>query len=434
MSLKLILTLLMKVMMRKLLFSMVIFIKTDTPQFNKVNRSQYGNGCDFKHEIIEYRGNNCFTPTKGYCFVKCIIYLTGQDYKQEHLDFIRNEKRRSNIMTKARIQPFCKSNNIDLGYYNDDRVFPRTVTNRDRALYLYNNHFCLIWKSQSVSFNQAFQELKNNFKIFDNYLTEENVKSHFKYEFIPKNIEYHLTNFIVYDLETHNTDRSRPYVFCFYRLSKLAGRYNRDLTRDEIDKCKKDTIAFEGDDCVEKALGFCSKLKGEEYKDKKGTVLEYNLQLHAHNESGFDTWIVLNNLSCDERIVNIIKNGKRIMELKVFNGYFEKNKKQIPQFLDFRCGMTHLNYSLGKLGKTFKLQEDLLKTELNHDENKGDNYKDKINDWLPYVKNDVLCNTFHEDKEIQDILKEFYQIKRNLERTISFSFDRARTFDRARIF
>ena len=33
--------------------------KKDTPQFNKVNRSQYGNGCDFKHEIIDYRGKNC---------------------------------------------------------------------------------------------------------------------------------------------------------------------------------------------------------------------------------------------------------------------------------------------------------------------------------------------------------------------------------------
>ena len=44
--------------------------KINTPQSNKVNRSQYGNGCDFKHEIIEYRGSNCFIPTKGYCFVK----------------------------------------------------------------------------------------------------------------------------------------------------------------------------------------------------------------------------------------------------------------------------------------------------------------------------------------------------------------------------
>ena len=29
----------------------------DTPQFYLVNRSQYGNGCDFKLEIIENRGN-----------------------------------------------------------------------------------------------------------------------------------------------------------------------------------------------------------------------------------------------------------------------------------------------------------------------------------------------------------------------------------------
>ena len=129
--------------------------------------------------------------------------------------------------------------------------------------------------------------MKDNFKKVDNYITEENVKSHFEYIYQPKKIQSHLTNFIVYDLETHITDRARPNVFCFYRLSKLAGRYNRDLTRDEIDKCKMDTIAFDADNRVKKALDFCLKLKGEEYKDKKGKVLEYNLQLHAHNGSGF---------------------------------------------------------------------------------------------------------------------------------------------------
>ena len=56
--------------------------------------------------------------------------------------------------------------------------------------------------------------------------------------------------------------------------------------------------------------------------------------------------------------------------------------------------MTHLNYSLKKLGKTFKLQKELLKTEMDHDDIDGDNYKDKINEWLPYVKNDVLCTAF----------------------------------------
>ena len=61
-------------------------------------------------------------------------------------------------MTEARIQPFCKSNNNNLGYYNEDRVFPRSVTNRNIALFLFNNHFCLIWMSEGVSCNQAIKE------------------------------------------------------------------------------------------------------------------------------------------------------------------------------------------------------------------------------------------------------------------------------------
>ena len=72
--------------------------------------------------------------------------------------------------------------------------------------------------------------------------------------------------------------------------------------------------------------------------------------MHAHNGSGFDTWIVFNNLPCDKHIVDIIKIGKSIIELKVFNGLIEKNNKQIPQYLHFKCGMTHLNISLKKLG------------------------------------------------------------------------------------
>ena len=228
--------------------------KLNTPQFNKVNRSQYGNGCSFDKIIIEYRGNNCYIPTKGYCFVKCINYLTGQDYKKQYLEFIRSEKRRSNIMTMARIQPFCRANIINLGYWDGERVFPRTVTNRDSALYFYNNHFCLIWKSHGVSFNQAITELKNKFKMVNNYITEENLNSHFKYEFIPKKIECHLSNFFVYDLETHNTDRARPYNMTFYRLIKIAGRYSRDPTLEELQKSIEDTIAFSGDDCINNAL------------------------------------------------------------------------------------------------------------------------------------------------------------------------------------
>ena len=44
--------------------------------------------------------------------------------------------------------------------------------------------------------------------MVDNYVTEKNVTSLFEYNYEPKKIESHLTNFIKYNLETHNTDRA----------------------------------------------------------------------------------------------------------------------------------------------------------------------------------------------------------------------------------
>ena len=116
--------------------------------------------------------------------------------------------------------------------------------------------------------------------------------------------------------------------------------------------------------------------------------------MHSHNGSGFDTLIILNSFPCDKHIVDIIKNRKSIIELKVFIGLIHKNNKQIPQYFHFRCGMIHLNYSLKKLGKTFKLPKELLKTETNHDQIDKNNWRYKKDEWLPYVKNDVLCTAY----------------------------------------
>ena len=56
--------------------------------------------------------------------------------------------------------------------------------------------------------------------------------------------------------------------------------------------------------------------------------------------------------------------------------------------------MTYLNYSLETLGKTFELPKLLWKTEMNHDDIDGNNYKDKKDFWLPYVKMDVLSTSY----------------------------------------
>ena len=35
----------------------------------------------------------CFIQTKVNCFVKCVNFTTGEDYKQHYLDFIRKKKK-----------------------------------------------------------------------------------------------------------------------------------------------------------------------------------------------------------------------------------------------------------------------------------------------------------------------------------------------------
>ena len=44
--------------------------------------------------------------------------------------------------------------------------------------------------------------------------------------------------------------------------------------------------------------------------------------------------------------------------------------------------------------KNFQITKELLKTEMNHDEVECNNFKDKRDKWLDYVKQDVLCTAF----------------------------------------
>ena len=55
--------------------------KLNNPEFKKVNRSQYGRGTDFKQDIVEFIGNNCYIPTSGNCFIKCINYFKNCIFK-----------------------------------------------------------------------------------------------------------------------------------------------------------------------------------------------------------------------------------------------------------------------------------------------------------------------------------------------------------------
>ena len=51
---------------------------------------------------------------------------------------------------------------------------------------------------------------------------------------------------IVYDSETFSTDKAVPYANCIYRISKISGKNNRDITKQENENFKKDCMVFKG--------------------------------------------------------------------------------------------------------------------------------------------------------------------------------------------
>ena len=98
--------------------------------------------------------------------------------------------------------------------------------------------------------------------------------------------------------------------------------------------------------------------------------------MRAHNGSGFDSYVVLNNLPQWRSVFNLIKNGAGIVALKIFDGYIDE-KKNIPQYVHFRCGRVHIIKSLKKIGESHKLQPSLLEQELEHDEISEDTWEVK---------------------------------------------------------
>ena len=68
------------------------------------------------------------------------------------------------------------------------KISLRTIKQRNVALKLHK-YFCLIWKSNDISFNEAVKQLKLNFKVVDNVISNKNVKSFIKYECKPKKVK-----------------------------------------------------------------------------------------------------------------------------------------------------------------------------------------------------------------------------------------------------
>ena len=234
-------------------------------------------------------------------------------------------------MTSARVGSFCRKHNINIGCYDGFRVCPRNDTQRNTPLKIHGNHFCLIWKSYNVSFDKAIKELKYNFRVVDNVISDKHVKSYIKYEYKPEKVQSQLTNMVVYDIETFSTIKCVPYAICIYRLSKISGKNYEDISEKEYQKCLNDCIVFKGLDNINKMLDYVLQYKGEP-KRSNNKVVKYNLYLIAHKGSGFDSYVVLNILP-QWRTFKLIKNGSSIVSLQIFNVYVDPVKKYLNMFI-----------------------------------------------------------------------------------------------------
>ena len=60
-------------------------------------------------------------------------------------------------------------------------------------------------------------------------------------------------------------------------------------------------------------------LKREPKRLGNKKTVEYRLQLHANNGSGFDTWIIQNDVTCERNVCKLIKSGKSNISRKIEN-------------------------------------------------------------------------------------------------------------------
>ena len=69
-------------------------------------------------------------------------------------------------------------------------------------------------KSDGISFDKAIKEIKDNFEVVDNVISDKHVKSFINYEYNPRKLKSPLPNIIAYDLETFNKIRAVPCCSC----------------------------------------------------------------------------------------------------------------------------------------------------------------------------------------------------------------------------
>ena len=112
----------------------------------RLNKFEHGREANEFNIISENEGVNCHIPSENGCSLKCINNIFKEDFSMEYFDFIQSIKRRTNVLTRCRIPKFCERYKIQIGIYDpkSKRIFPRTVKQKDKCVFIHNNLYCVI--------------------------------------------------------------------------------------------------------------------------------------------------------------------------------------------------------------------------------------------------------------------------------------------------
>ncbi|ESO94428.1 hypothetical protein LOTGIDRAFT_175428 [Lottia gigantea] len=143
----------------------------------EIKRSKVGKGTELLKKINIYTGRNCYIPTDGNCFIKCVNHVLNKDLTNEFKNFIINfpKVNRKRVMTTARINEFNKKceTSFQIHTLKNRNLRPRDVKRElDWVLYLHNSHFCLIRRNEK---NLGIKEIEDNYEQVWKTCRDDNV-------------------------------------------------------------------------------------------------------------------------------------------------------------------------------------------------------------------------------------------------------------------
>ena len=407
-------------------------IRYGMDKFKKVNRSKRGDGTTFQYSIKEYKGKYCYIPTENQCFLKCYKYLNRDESKifKEGIETLYKEfcqqenkekKVQSFIMSNAKFTRFNNFMEDKVRYYNtkDKHIYPKIKENKYEYIYYLHNphnnqigHYCLIYinnkkkaiKEIEENYEQRWKEIDKNLVKDVHLLKKEGIRDN----------EIDKRTY-VYDIESYQDENGKHIPFAIasinLKLFKVSvSKYikNEDnslvknLPEEKLNKLLNKHIKyFVGEDCIKQFFKYLG--------DK---VYDPEILLYAHNGSGYDSELIIENIPLSK--TPPVKKGGKLLNVNLENpyvtdkwiGWFKRNHKLTKQIkvkdkevrvkvypkqnISLRCTMQHVNTKLSKWGESFNIPENLRKINFEITKINKDNYKEKENEWLPYLKNDVL--------------------------------------------